>query len=287
MSAPTNIVRIVTDSSCDLPQEIADELGIVIVPLSIRFGDEELIDREELTVAEFWSRCAGSDTLPETSAPAPGQFETAYRRLKDEGAAGVVVVSLSGALSATMQSAELAARSISNDDSIDFDVRVVDSCTVTLGLGTIALACARAGRDGGSIDEIEALATDLAQRTRVFSALDTLDNLKKGGRVGNAKALLATVLSIKPIIEVAGGIVEEAGKQRTRSKALKYLVDKVRSFDGKIENLAVLHADCSDVDMFVDMLAPHYDGEIVIGEIGPVIGTHGGRGTIGVAFHEL
>ncbi|MFT4773102.1 MAG: DegV family protein with EDD domain [Ilumatobacter sp.] len=287
MSAPTNIVRIVTDSSCDLPQEIADELGIVIVPLSIRFGDDELIDRKELTVAEFWSRCAGSDTLPETAAPAPGQFETVYRRLKDEGAVGVVVVSLSGALSATMQSAELAARSIANDDSIDFDVRVVDSRTVTLGLGTIALACARAGRDGGSIDDVEALATDLAQRTRVFGALDTLENLKKGGRVGNAKAMLATVLSIKPIIEVAGGIVEEAGKQRTRSKALKYLVDKVRSFDGKIENLAVLHADCSDVDLFVDMLTPHYDGDIVIGEIGPVIGTHGGRGTIGVAFHEL
>jgi DegV family protein with EDD domain len=287
VSAPTNIVRIVTDSSCDLPQEIADELGIAIVPLSIRFGDEELIDREELTVAEFWSRCAGSDTLPETAAPAPGQFETVYRRLKDEGAAGVVVVSLSGALSATMQSAELAARSIANDDSIDFDVRVVDSRTVTLGLGTIALACARAGRDGGSIDDVEALATDLAQRTRVFGALDTLENLKKGGRVGNAKAMLATVLSIKPIIEVAGGIVEEAGKQRTRSKALKYLVDKVRSFDGKVENLAVLHADCSDVDLFVEMLTPHYDGDIVIGEIGPVIGTHGGRGTIGVAFHEL
>lgn len=287
MSALTNIVRIVTDSSCDLPQEIADELGIVIVPLSIRFGDEELIDREELTVAEFWSRCAGSDTLPETAAPAPGQFEVVYRRLKDEGAAGVVVVSLSGALSATMQSAELAARSIASDDSINFDVRVVDSQTVTLGLGTIALACAHAGRDGGSIDDVEALATNLAQRTRVFAALDTLENLRKGGRVGNAKAMLATALSIKPIIEVADGVVEEAGKQRTRSKALKYLVDKVRSFDGKLENLAVLHADCSDVDMFVDMLTPHYDGEIVVGEIGPVIGTHGGRGTIGVAFHEL
>lgn len=287
MSAPTNIVRIVTDSSCDLPQEIADELGIVIVPLSIRFGDEELIDREELTVAEFWSRCAGSDTLPETAAPAPGQFENVYRRLKDEGAAGVVVVSLSGALSATMQSAELAARSIASDESIDFDVRVVDSRTVTLGLGTIALACARAGRDGGSIDDVEALATDLAQRTRVFGALDTLENLKKGGRVGNAKAMLATALSIKPIIEVADGVVEEAGKQRTRSKALKHLVDKVKSFDGNIENLAILHADCSDVDVFLDMLTPHYAGDIVIGEIGPVIGTHGGRGTIGVAFHEL
>jgi DegV family protein with EDD domain len=286
VSASNDIVRIVTDSSCDLPADVADEMGIIIVPLSIRFGDEELIDREQLTVAEFWTRCVNSPTLPETAAPAPGQFEAAYRALAADGAAGVVVVSLSGALSATMQSAELAARSIASDDSIDLDVRVVDSRTVTLGLGTIALACARAGRDGASIDEVEALATGLAQRTRVFGALDTLDNLKKGGRIGNAKAMLATALSIKPIIEVADGIVEQAGKQRTRSKALAWLVEKVKSYDGRIENLAVLHADCSDVDVFVEMLRPHYPGDIVVGEIGPVIGTHGGRGTIGVAFHE-
>jgi len=286
-SSRSGIVRIVTDSSCDLPADVAEALGIVIVPLSIRFGDEEFIDRDELTVAEFWTRCVASDTLPETAAPAPGQFEAAYRQLESEGAAGVVVVSLSGALSATMQSAELAARAVIADESIDIDVRIVDSRTVTLGLGTIALACARAGRDGASTDDVEQLATDLAQRTRVFGALDTLENLKKGGRVGNAKAMLATALSIKPIIEVADGVVEEAGKQRTRSKALKHLVDKVKSFDGNIENLAVLHADCSDVDAFVDMLRPHYSGDIVVGEIGPVIGTHGGRGTIGVAFHEL
>jgi len=280
-------VRIVTDSSCDLPAEIADELGITIVPLSIRFGDDEFIDRDELTVAEFWSRCVGSDTLPETAAPAPGQFETSYRSLAAEGATAVVVVSLSGALSATMQSAELAARTVTADDSIELDVRVVDSRTVTLGLGTIALACARAANEGASVDEVEQLAVGLAERTRVFGALDTLDNLKKGGRIGNAKALLATALSIKPIIEVTNGIVEQAGKQRTRSKALKHLVDKVKSFEGRMENLAVLHADCSDVDMFVEMLRPHYAGDIVVGEIGPVIGTHGGRGTIGVAFHEV
>ena len=153
-----------------------------------------------------------------------------------------------------------------------------------MGLGTIVLACARAARDGADIDEVEALANDLVDRTRVFGALDTLDNLKKGGRIGNAKAMLATALSIKPIIEVTGGVVEQAGKQRTRSKALTYLVDKVQSYDGKIENLAVLHADCSDVDLFVEMLAPYHTDDIVIGEIGPVIGTHGGRGTIGVAF---
>lgn len=279
-------VRIVTDSACDLPAEVAEELGIEIVPLSIRFGDEEFIDREELTVAEFWNRCVNASELPETAAPAPGQFESTYRKLAADGATGIVVVSLSGALSATIQSAELAARAITSDDSIDLNVRIVDSRTVTLGIGTIAIACAKAAAAGGTVEEIEALATDLAQRTRVFAALDTLDNLKKGGRIGNAKALLATALSIKPIIEVRDGIVEQGGKQRTRSKALKHLIEKVTTFEGRIENLAVLHADCSDVDLFVEMLKPHYDGEIVVGEIGPVIGSHGGRGTIGVAFHE-
>ncbi len=186
-----------------------------------------------------------------------------------------------------MQSAELAARAVSADG---ITVRVVDSRTVTLGLGTIAIACAEAARrrpdTDGALDEIATLAGDLVARTRVFGALDTMENLKKGGRVGNAKALLATALSIKPIVAVEGGIVEQYGRQRTRSKALRFLVDKVADVEGTIEHLAVLHADCSDVDEFVAMLAPHYPGEIVVGQIGPVIGTHAGRGTIGVAFQE-
>lgn len=272
-------VRIVTDSACDLPAELATELGIEIVPLSIRFGSEELIDREQLTTAEFWARCATSSTLPETAAPAPGQFEAAYRRLAAEGATGIVVVNLSSALSATMQSAQLAARSVEGE----IDVRVVDSRSVTMGIGVIAVACARAARDGAGLDEVEALANDLASRSKVWGALDTLENLKKGGRIGNARALLGTVLSIKPIIEVRDGKVEEGGKQRTRSKALAFLVEKVTSY-GPIQNLAVLHADCSDVDQFVAMLSEVYPGEIIVGDIGPVIGSHAGRGTIGVAF---
>jgi DegV family protein with EDD domain len=273
-------IRIVTDSSCDLPDDVVAERDVRIVPLSIRFGDEEFIDREELSTSDFWARCAEQDTLPETAAPAPGQFETLYRELAADGADGVVVVTLSGALSATMQSAELAARSVSDDVA----VRVVDSRSVSLGLGTIVLACARLAADGGSLDDVEALARDRAERTRVFGALDTLENLKKGGRIGNAQALLANVLAIKPIIEVVDGVVEQGGKQRTRSKALKFLVEKVAQYEGRISDLAVLHADCSDVDQFVEMLRPHYDGEIVIGEIGPVVGTHAGRGTMGVAF---
>jgi DegV family protein with EDD domain len=275
-------VRIVTDSACDLPESVVADLGIEIVPLSIRFGDTEYIDRVELTTAEFWAKAAATSGLPETSAPAPGAFETAFRRAAADGATGVVVVSLSGALSATMQSAEVAARSVADEIA----VRVVDSRSVSLGLGTIAVACARAAAAGSDVDAVAALATDLASRTRVFGALDTLENLKKGGRIGNAKALLATALAIKPIIEVVDGKVEQGGKQRTRSKALAFLVDKVREYEGRMSGLAVLHADCTDVDQFVEMLRPLYEGEIIVGEIGPVIGTHAGRGTIGVAFTE-
>jgi fatty acid kinase fatty acid binding subunit len=277
-------IGVVTDSACDLPDDLADKWGIEIVPLSIRFGDEELIDREELTTAEFWARCATSTELPSTAAPSPGRFEQAYDRLAERGVRGIVVVSLSGALSATIQSAELAARNVADDDGLD--VRIVDSRTVSLGLGTIALACAEAATSGADLDAIEALARELAARTRVYGALDTLDNLRKGGRIGNARALLATALSIKPIIAVADGVVEQHGKQRTRSKALAFLIDKVASYQGRIEHLAVLHADCSDVDEFVDKLRPYAPEQIVVGQIGPVIGAHAGRGTIGVAFQE-
>lgn len=273
-------IRIVTDSACDLPDSVATEHGIGIVPLSIRFGDKEFIDRVELSTAEFWARCAQQSTLPETAAPAPGQFEAMYRQMHSEGATGIVVVSLSGALSATYQSAELASRSVVEV----IPVRVVDSRSVTLGIGSIALAASRLAAEGASLDEVEAFVVDRARRTKVFGALDTLDNLKKGGRIGNAKALLASALAIKPIIEVVDGAVEQGGKQRTRGKALKFLVEKVREYEGRISDLAVLHADCSDVDEFVEMLRPFHSGEIVVGEIGPVIGTHAGRGTMGVAF---
>ena len=128
-----------------------------------------------------------------------------------------------------------------------------------------------------------ALVTDMAERTHVWGALDNLEALKKGGRIGGAKAMLATALSIKPIIEVRDGAVHEGGKQRTRAKALAFLVDKFRSFP-VTEGLAVMHADCSDIDQFLDMLRPYTAEEILVGEIGAVIGTHAGRGTIGLGF---
>jgi DegV family protein with EDD domain len=278
-------VRIVTDSSCDLPADVVERLGIDIVPLTIRFGEQEYVDRFELSPAEFWAKCATIPGLPETAAPAPGQFEATYRAAVADGASGVLVVSLSGALSATMQSAQLSARNVA--DELGVEIGVVDSRSVSLGVGLNAIECARRAAQGATVAELVEIGTSVAERTRVFGALDTLENLKRGGRIGNAAALLGTALAIKPLIEVVDGKVEQAGKQRTRAKALNHLLETFRRFEGRIENVAVLHGDCSDVDQFVDRLREHHDGEIVVGELGPVIGTHAGRGTIGFGFHEI
>jgi DegV family protein with EDD domain len=271
-------IRVVTDSACDLPADVADELGIVVVPLTIRIGDQEFVDRQDLTPRQFWELCARTPTLPETAAPAPGQFEAAYRSLVEAGADHVVVVSLSSALSATMQSAELAARSFPPGT-----VRIVDSRSISLGQGLVAVECARAAAGGADVDSIVELAHDLVTRTKVWGALDTLDNLKKGGRIGGARAMLATALSIKPIIEVRDGVVEQGGKQRTRSKALAFLVEQLRTSHA-VGTVYLLHADCDDVDAFVEMLRPYAPADIVVGDIGPVVGTHAGRGTIGIGF---
>ena len=274
-------IGVVTDSACDLPQELADELQIEIVPLSIRFGEESLVDRRDLSPTEFWARVAASPVLPETSAPSPGAFEEAFRRAAAGGAEGVVCVTLSAALSATHQAAQLAARAVEGV----VPVRIVDSRTVSLGQGLMAVAAARMAKQGKGLDDCAGAAEDLVARTRTYAALDTLENLKKGGRIGSAQAVLGSVLSIKPIIEVADGKVEPESKQRTRSKSLRYLVDKVRQFP-RVEDLAVMHGDAPDVDEVLDQLGAVYPrDEIVVGQVGAVIGTHAGPRVIGITFH--
>ena len=273
-------IRVITDSACDLPPETAAQYGIEIVPLTIRFGDEELVDRRDLTPTEFWERVAQAPVLPETAAPPPGAFEEAYRRAADEGAEGVVCVTLSSELSATYQSAQLAAEAVGED----VPVRVVDSRAVTMGQGTMAVAAAEAAVQGKGIDDVAGAAEDLVPRTRTFAALDTLENLKRGGRIGAAQALLGSVLDIKPIIAVVDGRVEPESRQRTRGKSLRYLVSKVREH-APVENLAVRHGAAPDVEAVLDLLAEVYPRDrIIVGDVGAVIGTHAGPGVVGVTF---
>ncbi|HMC51415.1 MAG TPA: DegV family protein [Acidimicrobiales bacterium] len=274
-------IRVVTDSACDLPPELAEEHEIDVVPLTIRFGDQELLDRRDLTPEQFWARCAASPRLPETAAPAPGAFQQAYVRAAEQGAAGVVCVAISSALSATYQSAVTASQAVAGR----IPVRVVDSRSVSIGQGLMALTAARMAREGKALDDVAGVAEDLVARTRVFAALDTLENLKRGGRIGGAEAFLGSLLSIKPIIEVRDGVVESESRQRTRGRSLQYLVEKVRQL-GDIDNLAVMHANASDVGQLLDLLASVYSrAQILVGQVGPVIGTHAGPGAIGVALH--
>ena len=272
-------IRVVTDSACDLPGAVAEDLSIEIVPLTIRFGDEEFVDRRDLSSSEFWQRCANSPLLPETAAPSPGAFEKAYRSAAEQGAEGVVVVTLSGELSATIQAAELAAQAVESD----LPVRVVNSKSVSMAQGLVVIAAAEHAAAGKGLDDVVGAATDLIPRVRLYGALDTLENLKKGGRVGGMQALLGSMLSIKPIVELRDGKVEPESKQRTRSKALAYLVDKIRGEN--IEKLAVLHGSAPDLDEFLDMVAAVYPrDDIIVGEVGSVVGTHAGPRVMGIAF---
>ncbi len=273
-------VRIVTDSAADLSDAETSELGIEVVPLSIRFGEEEYTDRVDLSVAEFYDKMADLDVLPETAAPSPGAFEAVFRKLVDEGADEIVCINLSLALSATGQAAQSAAKAVS--DLVP--VTCVDSKSITGGLGTMVIAAARAAAEGASAAEIVALAEELIPRTHVFGVLDTLDNLKKGGRIGNAQALLGTMLSIKPCLDLSSGEVEEAGKQRTRKKALAWLKTVVESA-GDVEQLAVIHGHAPDIDSFLDSIADVVPRDkIRVSELGAVIGTHGGPRVVGVCY---
>tara|TARA_Y100000817_G_scaffold87902_1_gene68379 strand:+ start:166 stop:1020 length:855 start_codon:yes stop_codon:yes gene_type:complete len=273
-------VHIVTDSSCDLPDNLISEMNIKIVPLKIRFGDTEFVDRVELTTDQFWEKCQASDELPSTAAPSPGAFVEEFQNAANEGATGVVAIILSGELSATIEAAQQAAQLVKDE----IEVRVIDSRTVTLGLGSVVMGAASAANSGANIEEVAAIASDSVNRTQVHAALDTLENLRKGGRIGAAGSLLGSMLSIKPLIEVRNGVVEPAGKQRTRGKALSYLVGVVEQNADQIEQIFVTHAACDDVDSFLEQVRSVVSVEVLVGEVGPVVGAHAGIGTIGVAF---
>ncbi len=273
-------VRIVTDSACDLSDAELEEWGIGMVPLSIRFGDDEFVDRTELSTDDFYRRLAASEHLPETSAPAPGAFAAMFNKMADEGATAVVCINLSEALSATIQSARTAA----NSDDVTIDTRVVNSKSVTGGLGSIVLACAKAGRDGASADEVVALAEEMSGRTRVYATLDTLENLKKGGRIGGAQAAFGAMLSIKPLLDLSSGEVVAAGKQRTRKRSLAWVREQLETA-GEVENLAILHSNADDINEFLDTLSDIPSVATArINIIGAVIGTHGGPGIIGITY---
>lgn len=273
------MIRIVTDSSCDLPDEILERHRITVVPLTIRFGDEYFVDRAELTVDDFWARLTTTEGLPETAAPSVGRFQEAYRSLSNAGAEGVVAVMISAGVSATHQSASLAAEQLTSG----IPVRVIDSGLVSAALGLGVLAAARAAEAGGTIEQVEATARDAVAASNLFAALDTLEFLKRGGRIGGAAAFFGTLLDVKPLITFADGAVSPGGRVRTRRKAVKAVLDHLDSLQSVAE-VGVVHSDPPDLDAFLDDLRQRGHNDLLVARLGPVVGTHAGPGVIGIVY---
>ena len=274
------MIRIVTDSSCDLPDDVIAQHRIEIVPLTIRFGEEELVDREELSTEEFWRRLTTGQTLPETAAPSVGRFQQAFTRLVSAGADGIVVICISSKISATIQSATLAAEQF----TAGIPLRVIDSGLVSAALGLAAIEAAQAAAAGGSIDEVEAAGRSACERGRIFATPDTLEYLRRGGRIGGAAALIGGLLDVKVLIGFEDGKVAGIGRVRSRKRALAAVLDHVRENAGSIAHLAVVHADPVELTDFLENLSQAYQGEVMLCRFGPVVGTHIGPGAIGVTY---
>ncbi len=273
-------IRVVTDSGGDMPADLAKEHDIRIVPLDVRLGDWGPDEMRQIEPSEFWQRCAKTSALPETSAPSPGAFAESFTRAADDGCDGVVCLTLSAGLSSTYQAACAGAEEVRER----IRVRVVDTRTVTLGQAMVVLEAARVARTTGDLGSTEAAARAVIPRIRVFGALDTMDNVRKGGRIGAARTLLGSLLSIKPIIEIRDGVAEAESRQRTRAGSLEYLVNKLRQA-GKLDGLAVVHAAAPDLDVFLEMLTGVFPREdVLVNYIGPVIGTHAGPRCIGICY---
>jgi len=271
-------VHIVTDSSSDLTPEDTDGLDVTVVPLTVRFGLEEFADRTELSVDDFYKRMAAAEELPQTACPSPGAFGQAFDQAQESGAEAVVCLSLSGALSNTLQSAQTAAAAHGGG----MPIHVVDSRSVSSGLGTMVLDAAASA--GAGLDAVLRRVTGLVERTHVLATLNTLENLRKGGRIGGARAMLGSILAIKPVIDITGGVVEEAGKARTRKRALQFLYERMVAA-GTIDQVAVMHGGAPDLEDFLDLIAARFPRtSLRVGELGAVIGAHGGAEIIGVSW---
>jgi len=272
-------VAVVADSASDLPEGSAERLGIHIVPLTIAVAGQDWLDGEELARERFWELQAQQAALPQTSAPSAGQFEAAFRDLLEAGADGVVCVTLTRKLSATYQAAQTAARGFGSR------VEVVDSETLTLTEGLIVEVAAEIARSGADLATVVEATEHAKARARTRGTLDTLENLRRGGRIGAAAALLGTMMAFKPMIAIEDGEVKPAGRQRTRRRAVEDLVQWVGSL-GLVERVGVVHALAVDIAEVVERVAAAVGrdpGAIEVSVMGATIGTHAGPGALGVS----
>ncbi len=273
-------VHIVTDSTSDISKALADEHGITVIPLTVSFGQESYSDGVDLTAEEFYARLQLTKTLPTTSQPPPALFQYAYQHLASRG--DVVSIHLSHKFSGTVDAARAAAREVAPDR-----ITVVDSGSVSMGLGMCAIAAARVARAGGTSAACVAAAESVAGRLRIAVAFETLEYLRRGGRIGRATAFLGGLLRLKPILTVKDGETFPVTRVRSRARALDELF-ALCARDERIDEIAIMHTTTpEDAAALAERARAARPGvPLHLGRFGPALGVHGGPGMLGFAVVE-
>jgi DegV family protein with EDD domain len=275
-------VRVVTDSTSDIPPALAQELGISVVPLSVIFGDEVYREGIDINHDLFYEKMLRSKVLPTTSAPSVGDFLEVYERLL-ETTDEIVSIHISSKLSATYNNACQAAAALAEKGA---RIEVIDGLSVSFGLTFMAAAAARAAAGGAGLAEIRKLVEGMIPRIRIVVVLDTLEYVRRGGRIGRARAFLGTVLRVKPILSLRDGEVHPEERVRTKSLALTRLVQMVTSYNVK-EAAIGYSTNAQEADDLRRRLEAELPGvKVVVQRLGPVLGAHTGPGVLGVGVLE-
>ena len=271
-------VKIVTDSTCDLPRKVAEELGITVIPVNVHFGEEVYKDGVELSTDEFYRKLQTNSVLPKTSVPSPGIFREVYQMLASKSDA-IVSIHVAAAMSATCEAARLGAAELKHPISI------VDSQTASMACGLLAVIAARAAREGASLADIEALLKDAIPRTITYGVFSTMEYLYKGGRIGRAQAFLGSALKMHPILAIKAGQVIPMERVRTRPKAVERLCQIVESFGIPREMAVMWTTDPQASQDLARRLSSVFPEERMYrASIGPSMGSQVGPDALGVAL---
>ncbi len=274
-------IRILVDSTCDVPPDVAERLGIAVVPVYINVGEKSFLDGVDLTRQEFYENLPNYDVFPTTAAPAPGAFTAAYQELVAQGASDILSLHIATKLSNTLNAARLGA-----EDVEGAAVTMWDTQQLAMGSGLQAIVAAEAAQAGYSMPEILQLLKVKRNKTRVFAMLDTLEFLRRSGRVSWTEFGLGTVMRIKPVVEVYDGAVSVVEKVRTTKRAMLRLVQLVESY-GPIDRVAIQYAGSLHTAKRLQEQAAHLfpaDQELIMMELTPAIGAHAGPGVVGLGF---
>ncbi len=276
-------IAILTDSTANLPREWVEQYNVQVIPLKIHWGNDTFLDGVDITPDEFYTRLSHSKSLPTTSQPSTQDFLQVFESLAD-GADGIVVPLISSGISGTVASAQSAASQFSR-----VPVEIVDTRVTSAGQALVVLAAARAAAQGKSLQEVHQVADEVVQRMHLFFAVDTLEYLHRGGRIGGASRYLGTMLNVKPILyfDLAGKL-DALERVRTKGKALQRLTALAEEkANGHPLHLSVIHANAPEIAQEFREQITHrlHCEEVFTMELSPVIGVHVGPGTIGVALY--